>query len=436
MRKLIIFLLAVWGLSGSLKGASGELRLSADECRDMAIENSLRLKQADVAIRQAELDRRVADIARLPNVAGSVMGMYTFPDIDMMGMKLQMRGAYMAGLQLTQPIYAGGKITAGRRLAKIGERVVAEQMRMERIDVVADALEAYWTYLAVLDKVALARRYHAMVDTIYSQTEVAVEVGMATENDLLRIAAKRSELVYQEKKATNGAELCRLALCNAIGVDFSTHIILTDSVPAVKEPGRLAVDVSGRPEIAMLGLQVEAKRHQVKLTLGDYLPTIGLSIGYNWYGNIKMKGYADVGDGMMVPYTSKFQDNLGMAMLAIQIPLFHWGEGAKKVRNAKLGVEAAMLDFEDKSQLLELEARQAAMNVEDGWALIESARVALEQAEENLRVMQDRYSESMASLTDLLDAQNQWHRSRSDMTEAMTQYQIYRIAWLRSIGEL
>lgn len=431
---LWLALAALWCMA--MPAAAQEIRISAEECRRMAEEASSQLKRADLAVRQAEYDRRIANVQRLPKLEATAMGIYMYPDMDMMGMKSQMHGAYLAGLQLTQPIYAGGKITAGRRLARVGQRVAEEQARMDRMDVALNALQSYWTYIAVLDKVRLAERYHAMIDTVYAQTAVAVEAGMASDNDLLRISAKRSEIVYQGKKARNGAELCRLALCNAIGADFSATIIPTDTLAACAPQGSLVPDISARPELSLLECQLEASRHQVKMALGDFLPTVGLSLGYNWYGNIKMKGMTDIGGGTMVPYTMDMKDNLGMAMLAVQVPLFHWGEGAKKVRKAKLEVERSALELEDKSKLLELDARQAALNLEDGWELIQSATVSLEQAVENLRVMQNRYDASMATLTDLLDAQNQWHQAQSDMIEAKTQYRINEAEWLRATGRL
>lgn len=420
----------------SVNGAE-VLYLSADSCRKMAEDSSRELKSAKLAERQAEYDKKVADISRLPKVEASAMGMYMFPDMDMMEMQTQMHGAYLAGLQITQPIYAGGKITAGRRLARVGKRVAAEQARLTRMDVASQAMHSYWTYIAVLDKVKLASRYHAMIDTLYEQTSVAVDAGMATANDLLRISAKRAEIIYQEKKAQNGAELCRMALCNAIGVDFTTGIVPTDSLATLEYMQDTSdTDITRRPEYSLLECGVEASRHQVKLTLGDYLPKVGLSLGYNWYGNIKMKGMTDAGGGNMVPYTMKMDDNIGMAMLAVQIPIFQWGESVKKVRKARIEVERSVLELDDKSRLLELEVRQASMNLADGWQLIQSAKVSLSQAEENLRVMENRYEASMASLTDLLDAQNQWQQAHSDMIEANTQYHIYQVDWLRATGRL
>ena len=428
---ILILALCVYSAKGS-----DALRLSAEDCCRIAVDNSRKISSQELALRQAELDRKIADISRLPNIQGMATGMYMLPDMDMMGMKVEMHGAYMAGLQLTQPIYAGGKISAGRGLARIGRQVAEEQLRMCRMDVMSDALHSYWTYVAVLDKVKLTQSYMAMMDTVYDQTCAAVEAGLATENDLLRISAKRSELSYQRKKAENGAELCRLALCNTLGIAYDSDIAPTDSVPTIESglPGE--ADMMALPELALLRYKVDASRQQVKMALGDFLPTVGLSLGYNWYGNIKMKGFADAGGGMMVPYTNTMKDNFGIAMLAVQVPIFHWGEGAKKVRKARLEVERSQLDLEDTSRLLELRIQQASMNLQDGISMTQSARVSLDQANENLRVMHNLYDEGMCTLTDLLDAQNQWQQAHSDLIEATTQYQIYRTEWLRATGLL
>lgn len=72
--------------------AQQSLRLTQAECRKMALSHSEELQQADNAIRQAELDRKIATTAFLPNIEGSATGAYMLPDMDMMGMELRMRG--------------------------------------------------------------------------------------------------------------------------------------------------------------------------------------------------------------------------------------------------------------------------------------------------------------------------------------------------------
>lgn len=434
MKKIIIVSFLFFA---SLSGATAEtLVISRDRCRAMALANSEDIHIAENAERQAELDRKVADIARLPQLDGSLTGLMMLPDIDMMGSKLQTRGAYMAGLQIVQPIYTGGKITAGRHLAKIGRQVAAEKLRLTRAEVISGADNAYWTYIAVRSKVEMMNRFIAMMDTLYSQTSAAVDVGMAMGNDLLRIESKRSELQYQRQKAANGEKLCRMALCNAIGVDLETQITVTDSLPSPEVPESLVPDIAQRPELQMLEMQVKATEEQIKMTRADYLPTVGLSLGYNYYGNIKMKGSVDVGGGMLVPFTQEYRDGIFMGVLAVDIPIFHWGEGHKKIKRARLEAENARTSLEHNRDLMELESRQAAINLTDGRNMIATADIALRQAEENLRVMQNRYDESMATLTDLLDAQTQWHQAQSNRIEALTQFQIYLTAWQKANGRL
>lgn len=427
-------------LTAQEAGSQGgqRLTLSAADCRAMALQSSEEMRKSSNEVAMAEMEKWAATTNFLPKIDAMATGTYVSPDMDMMGMKMQMHGMYVAGFQLTQPIYAGGKIVAGHKLSKIGEGVAREQQRLTEMDVIANAETAYWNYVAVLGKVELMRGYSNMLDTLYAQTQTAVEAGMTVKNDLLRVEARRSEIRYQQQKVNNGADLCRMALCQAIGVSFDTEIVPKDSADdsAPSAPGVLSTDIGLRPELHLLEKQVEAKRQMVNLTRGDYLPTVGLSAGWNWYGNIKLNSMVEAMPGVYVPYTQKFENGLGMVMLAVKVPLVRWGEGVKKVKKAKLEAENAQLDFDRNRRLLSLEARQAAANVEDGFAMIESANVAMRQAAENLRVTHDRYEERMCPLSDMLDAQTQWQKASADVIEARAQYRIYLTNYLKATGKL
>lgn len=415
--------------------AQQPLRISLSECREMALTHSEELQQADNTIQQAKLDRKIAATAYLPKIDGAATGAYMLPDIDMMGMELSMRGTYMAGLSLTQPIYAGGKITTGNRLARIGEEVASEQYRMKRMDVIADADNAYWTYIAVGCKIRMLESYKAQMDTLHKQTETALSAGLATENDLLRIEAKRSEISYQLQKVKNGADLCRMSLCRIVGADFNTQIEAVDTTFIISRPGQLDPDIASRPELHLLEKQVAAGKEQIRMARADMLPTVGLGLSYMYYGNVKLNSMVDVG-GTKVPFSQEFRDGIGMAVLSVKIPIFHWGEIHKKVRKAKYELKNAELDLQKNTKLLNIEVQQAIRNVQDGYELINTAEKGLQQADENLRVMRNRYVASMAPLTDLLDAQSQWQQAESNLIEAQTQYKIYETEYLRATGAL
>ena len=416
--------------------AQESIKLSLASCREMALSQSESLQQAEHKYQQSQLDNKIATSAFLPKFEASATGTYVFPDMDMMGMDLRMRGMYMAGITLTQPLYAGGKILTGKKLSKLGESIAAEQKRMTMMDVLVEADNAYWTLIAVRQKVKMLDSYKEQMDSLYTQVKTAVDAGLATENELLRIEASRSDILYQMQKARNGEDLCRMSLCRITGVDAQTKLELTDTTICVKEPGLLAADINGRPELNLLKHQMDATQKQIQMSRADMLPTVGLVAGYAYYGNIKLNSMVDAGNGTMVPYSQEFRDGIGAVMLSVKIPIFQWGANLKKVKKAKLDFKNAELEFNKNSRLMNLEAQSALKNVYDGYQLIKTAETGLKQAEENLRVTNNKYNVSMALLTDLLDAQSQWKQAKSNLIEAQTQYKIYETEYLRATGRL
>lgn len=414
------------------------LTLNVEKCRQMALESSEDVKKGNNALTQSVLDRKIAVSAFLPAIDASGSVLYMTPDMEMSGMEMIMRGTYMAGVMLTQPIYAGGKILTGKKMAEMGENAAAEQLRMAKASVIYDADNAYWTYVAVLQKQEMMDVLAAQLDTLFLQIGVASSAGMATDADLLTVKAKRSEVEYQVRKVANGVALCKMALCRVVGVPFDTEIAVED-VAVPEEFTRMGTDnvsVSDRPEMRLLETSLEISRMQVRMTRGDYLPTLALVGGYCPYGNIKMKTMVDAGGGNYVPYTQKIGQDMGVAMLSLSIPIFKWGQGYNKVRKAKIDVDNAALNMQKNGRLMELQANQAAFNLSDSYNLIEAARDGKAQADENLRVTENRYYASMCPLSDYLDAQFQWQQARSNLIEAFTQSRIAETDYLMSVGAL
>ena len=407
--------------------------ISLQDCRRMALEHNEQMQTADNAVRQAELDRQIAFTGYLPKLDGQLMGVY-MKDTEMMGMNLQMHGAYMAGLTLTQPLYVGGKITTGNRLAVVAQAISEEQRRQIRMQLTADVDRAYYTLIAVDAKVRMLEAYAQQMQGLYDQVSLSVRAQMATENDLLRIATKQNEISYQLQKARNGLQLCQLSLVNIIGGNVTTDISLADTTLNITPPAMLSEDIANRPELRLLEKQVEARDLQVRMARADYLPTVALSLGYTYYDNIKLKGTTLLPDNTPYSYTEKFSGNSPMALLSVSVPLLHWGAELKKVKRVRIDADNARLQLQQSERGMRIEVRQAVQNVTDGYRMVETARIGQQQADENLRVMRQKYDAQMATMTDLLDAQAQWQQARSNLIEAEAQYKIYETEYLRVTG--
>ena len=428
MKRTILWI--ALGLAVNLP-AFAQLQLSQAECRKMALKNNEEMKIAENSYRQAKLDKEIAFAAYLPELEGSLTGIYR-KDMDLMGAELQMRGTYLAGLTLTQPIFTGGKIVASNKLAKIGVDCAEESLRKTEMDIIAEADNAYWTYIAVGEKVKLLEAYQKQLDELHHQIAKSVEVQMATQADLLRVDSKRSQILYQLKKAKNGVELCRMSLCSTLGVDIHTTIQATETNIDITSPQQLESSILMRPEYRLLLNQVEAQKQQIKVARADILPTFGISAQYSYYGNLKLAGQAEDG----TPFKQEYKDGSPMLMASISVPLFRWGKGLKGIKKAKLNYQNAQLDLQRNERLLNIELQQAIQNIADSYNLVETANIGMSQAAENLRNMQNSYDVSMCTLTDLLDAQAQWQEAYSNQIEAKTQYKIYESEYMRVSGQL
>ncbi|MBO4549776.1 MAG: TolC family protein, partial [Bacteroidaceae bacterium] len=414
MKKIIASLVLSVAISSQL--LSQPLSLSLQDCRRMALEYNEKVKTADNAVEKAKLDRQIAFAQYLPKVDGSFT-MLQMTDQDVIGMSLQTRGTYLAGINITLPLYVGGQLTAANRLADIGQTVSEEQLRKARMQVIADVDNAYYTLISVRSKVQMLEAYERQMQGLYDQVKLAVNVQMATENDLLRITTKQNEISYQLQKARNGEHLCGLALANIIGSDFEQPIVPTDTTLSVATLSQLSEDISSRPDLLLLQQQVKASEVLVKKERSNYLPTVALVGRYSHYDNLKLKGGLTLLNGNRLDIGHTFSGGSPVALLSVNVPLFHWGAEMKKVKKAKLNLDDSKLQLQQMERSMRVEVRRAVQNVTDGQLMVETATVGRQQADENLRVMRQKYDNQLCTMTDLLDAQSQWQQARSNLIE-------------------
>jgi len=427
-----------------------QIDLSIRQCREMALVSSEEMKIAGYLNEQAKVEKQIARTAGLPKLSASGTYGYLNSDIALglpemelkipiMGTEVDLSGMipetmnvginsgiYMIGATLQQPIFTGGRIATGNKMAEKGMEITEENSNMTRMSIIAEAEKAYWTYFSMKDKINLLNQYEALLDTLYQSVSDMISVKMATGNDLLKISSRRSNIRYQKQKAVNGMELCRMQLCRIIGVDPETKIRLTDSIS--KENSQVtdhSYDLTLRPEYRMLQKQVELKELGIKNARGEYLPTVGLMAGYSYLGKMEMGGIS-----------MRMDRPSALVMLSVNIPLFNFGEGVKKIRNAKILREIQQEELNKNSSLLTIEIEHAKRNLQDASLLIMTAESALVEAEASLRSIRDNYEVGMGTLLDLLDAQTQWQEAYNNTIDARVEHKINEIEFLRVTGRL
>ena len=177
------------------------------------------------------------------------------PDIPI---SLSLRGAYMASVQLQQPLFMGGKIRAAHQAAKFGEELADENIRLNRSEVLVELEQAYWQCVRVGELVTVARKYKSVVNELVKNLEDAQQAGMAPVNDVLKAQVKYNEALLQEQQAEHGHKLAQMNLCRLVGLDLNTALELTDSLSVTVSPAILALpdELGQRPDYNMLELSL------------------------------------------------------------------------------------------------------------------------------------------------------------------------------------
>lgn len=352
-----------------------------------------------------------------------VFNEYAFlPDIRL---TLDLRGVYSGGLQLEQPVYMGGKVRAAHGMAKTGEIIAGENMRLNRSEMVVQTDAAYWQLLRIQEQVLAAEKYRDAVKGLVKNLRDARSVGMAMNNDVMKAQVRFNEAELMLQQARNGRFLASMNLCRIIGLELNSDVRLQDSLSGVISPGIWDLDsnVSQRPDYRMLENDVELKKRQISLSRADFLPQIGVSAGYGYSGGVKLNGE----DEAVATFS---------AMAAVKIPIFHWGEGRNKVRAARMDQEISRLNLEDLADKMRLEITSARFNIQDAQTRVRMAGNALSQARENLKISNDQFLVGLENVTNLLEAQAQWQQAWSQWIDAKAMLHLSESQYLRAIGRL
>lgn len=243
----------------------------------------------------------------------------------------------MAGVQLLQPVYMGGKIRTAHLMAKTGEWMADENLRLNRSEVLLETDKAYWQLMRVQEQIRAAKAYRKVVGELVQNIGDAEEVGMTSSNEVLKVKVRYNEAELMLQKAENGLVLSRMNLCRLIGLDLHTEIVIQDTLPETITPGILGEgeDITERPDYHLLKKEVELKQQQIQLTRSEFLPQIGVSVGYGYGGGLELNGKSDANASLN-------------AMASVQIPVFYWGEGRNKVRVAQTEQEMTQLNLENR----------------------------------------------------------------------------------------
>ena len=420
-----------------------------EQIKDSALHNNIAIRHARHSIDAAKEQRKEAFTKYFPNVSGTGlwfnanqgMAQASINPSEMVPASLastlatmlpaealvalanpisisMMKNGTIGSLMAVQPVFAGGQIINGNKLAKVGEEVSRLQLQLSENEVEKTAEQYFWQLASLQEKMKTVDAVDTLLADIHKDVDVAVSAGLAMRNDLLQVELRQNDIESQRLKLQNGISIVRLLLSQYCGLRDTSFTITYQSDAPSTLLSRQDHDQAllGTAEYQLLDKQVEATSLQKKIAVGQNLPSVAVGAGYNYHN--------------LLDNNTTF----GMVFATVSVPISDWWGGSHTIKRRKIEHQKAVEQLEDNAQLLQIRMQNAWNGLEESCQQLLLAQRGIEQAKENLRLNRNYYKAGISKMSDLLEAQMLYQQSCDKQTDAFANYQNKLLEYRQATG--
>jgi len=404
-----------------------EVRINDDEVYAITLEqalklarrNSERLRDARLNVEQAQEQLREARGAQFPTLSlQSQLDRNTNAINDIRSdSPLRPTGVttdFNTTLQLSYDIYTGGQRPAQIERAKsqlktqkLALEQTAQQLRLE-------VTNAYYDLQEADAQVRIAEASVQEAKRVLRDAELLKEAGLGTRFDVLQakvqLANEEQNLTRAKaQQKTSRRELVRiLALGQQVELKAATP-------PEVAGTWNLSLEKSivqayqNRPELERQLEQREIGEANQTIALSNIRPQVNFFARYNVLGRIDDPSATGLGEGLSIG-------------AQVQWTFFDGGQARARAQQAQKDVAIAENQFSQTRNQIRQEVEQAFFQLEANQQNIETAKLALQQAQESLRLARLRFQAGVGTQSDVITAQRDLTDARGNLLTAIIDY--------------
>lgn len=415
--------------SGGGNSQTGPETLSLENCLDTAFKNSQDIKAVmqNVAIAKAQVRQEEGGV--WPTLGYEITG--SDSDQDQVSDVMPSKQMSTAVISLTQPLYNGGKLTQGIKLAKLNLENVMEDEGKTRQTVIFNVKSAYYqVWLAQqMEKVAEASydnlgRHARQVESIY-------QIGKASKFDLLRAQVEHENLKPEVIKAQNAVILAKLNLANIIGLEKKRDYRVDYDASKLQLPEEVGLDsemllmqaYQNRPELKKFEKLQEIAKLQTDMAHAGYKPSVALTGSYQG---------ASIGENDPGAWGDHTQ---WMLVLNIKGNFFDGFVTPAKVEEAKANERLVAINASKLRDEIYLDVEQSLQELRENLEVIRANQANMNLAEESLKMTQVKFESGMATTMDVRDSQLALDQALNGYYEGISAYLTARAKLDLAIGE-
>ena len=414
-RDFIVLVMLIGMVIGSKAQEQQDTILTLEQCISLALQNNKKALDAKNNVVAATYLKREAFTKYFPEIAAMGMAFWANHDIlqynllDLVELGLIKKGK-IGGIQALQPVFTGGLIINGNKLAGVAEEVAKIRKERTENELRLDTETFFWKLNTLKYSVKVIDAAIEFLDTLENQVSTMMDAGLITRNDLLKVQLKRNSYLADKVDLQNGIQLVKMLLGQYMGLGVSGNFQITDYMPDdvpdlefnLFIPSEQALSMT--PDYKLLQKNVEAKKLEKRMEIGSNLPSV--MFGAGWY-------YHDL---------LKQNHNFGSLQIAISVPLTGWWSGAYGIKRKNLELLNAQNEMQDLSEKLQIEMQDKWNNLTAAHRKMEIEKEGIEQSKENLYLIKMYYEAGMCTISDLLEAETSKKESEERFVSAFGEY--------------
>jgi len=335
--------------------------------------------------------------------------------------------ALYANATLEQPLFTGLKLLSLRKAAEYGKEAAVVQNSQTMNQKALAIHSSFWNLYKSERLVEMLRENIKGLEKHLKDTEEFMKNGLATRNDYLKLKVKVSETRTKLIEAENGLEVARAVYNKNLGFSL-------DQPTEIKVDGLEEVSVSydysaileealtKRNELVSSKYQSMAAEEKITAAKSTWFPQIAAFGSFNY---LKIDG---------TNLMSNNWNNYWMVGLNVKWNIWDWWKTSSMAQQAKQQYNQIELSTQLLKENIEVEVYKNYLRMQSEASKVEVSKLRVESAEENYRIINDKYETQMATSTELIDADSELLDAKTKLITSYINYKIAKVYLEQSIG--
>lgn len=428
----------------SIPGLKAQETVTLKQAIEYALQNKAEALKAKLDVRNADYQIMEAKSNALPHLNGVAnltynpllqksaldVGAFSGGPSNIQLISFGQKWNAGAGLQLTQAVF-DQKVFIGLKAAKSTKEFYQLNEQLTEEQIIERVSNAYFEVFTIQQR-------KETLESSFTSNEKARDVikslfdnGLAKKVDLDRTNVNLTNISTVIKQQQNGINQAENALKFYMGMPIETKIQLeATDMEITAHLLEDAVATDERTEVQVLNKQRELLQYNKQAVEAAYYPTVNLNANYS---------YQALGDKFPLTNGEKngvYWSDYSAITLGVNIPIFNGFATKARVAMAQIELDKLEVDMKDTKLGLDLSYQNAKSQIENSLASLDSQKANVGLAETVAENTKSNYQYGLATLTDLLEAENALVEAKNNYTNAILDYKIAEIQFYKAKGEL